>query len=424
MKVLVVGSGGREHALVWKIRQSQRVAHVVCAPGNGGTGEIAENVAIAADDIRGLASYANQARVDLTVVGPEQPLSDGIVDVFEARGLRIFGPTRAAAQLEASKVFAKELLDRHGIPTAAFRVFSEPEPAMEYARAHGGPLVVKADGLAAGKGVSVCRSADEACRALDDTMRARRFGAAGARVVIEECLEGEEVSFLALTDGETVLPLAPAQDHKRALDGDAGPNTGGMGAYSPAPIVTPALNRHIMDDIMVPVIRALAAEGIVYRGVLYAGLMVHGGRARVLEFNVRFGDPECQPLVARLSGDLVELMECTMDGRLAGAAAQWIPRAAVCVVLAAGGYPGEYEKGNPIEGLDLLRDWGNGVVFHAGTKRVDGGYVTAGGRVLGVTGLGKDIRAAIAETYRAVGAISFEGMHYRRDIGRRAVERR
>jgi len=424
VKVLVVGSGGREHALVWKIRQSQRVAHVVCAPGNGGTGEIAENVAIAADDIRGLASYANQARVDLTVVGPEQPLSDGIVDVFEARGLRIFGPTRAAAQLEASKVFAKELLDRHGIPTAAFRVFSEPEPAMEYARAHGGPLVVKADGLAAGKGVSVCRSADEACRALDDTMRARRFGAAGARVVIEECLEGEEVSFLALTDGETVLPLAPAQDHKRALDGDAGPNTGGMGAYSPAPIVTPALNRHIMDDIMVPVIRALAAEGIVYRGVLYAGLMVHGGRARVLEFNVRFGDPECQPLVARLSGDLVELMECTMDGRLAGAAAQWIPRAAVCVVLAAGGYPGEYEKGNPIEGLDLLRDWGNGVVFHAGTKRVDGGYVTAGGRVLGVTGLGKDIRAAIAETYRAVGAISFEGMHYRRDIGRRAVERR
>ena len=423
MKILVVGSGGREHALVWKIRQSPRVDRIVCAPGNGGTGELAENVAIAADDIAGLASYAEEERVDLAVIGPEQPLADGIVNVFEARGLRVFGPTRAAAQLEASKVFAKELLDLHGIPTAHFRVFNDLEPAMEYVRAHGGPLVVKADGLAAGKGVFVCRSAGEACGALDDIMRARRFGEAGARVVIEECLEGEEVSLLALTDGETVLPLAPAQDHKRALDGDAGPNTGGMGAYSPAPIVTPALHQHIMDDIMVPAVRALAAEGIVYRGVLYAGLMVHEGRAQVLEFNVRFGDPECQPLVVRLSGDLVELMERTIDGRLAGAAVEWSPRAAVCVVLAAGGYPGDYAKGNPIDGLDRLRDWRDGVVFHAGTKQMDGSFVTSSGRVLGVTGMGDDIGAAIAETYRAVGEVSFEGMHYRRDIGRRAMGR-
>ena len=423
MKILVVGSGGREHALVWKIRQSPRVDRVVCAPGNGGTGELAENVAIAADDIEGLASYAEEERVDLTVVGPEQPLADGIVDVFEARGLRVFGPTSAAAQLEASKVFAKELLDRHGIPTAHFRVFDDLEPAVEYVHAHGGPLVVKADGLAAGKGVYVCRSTEEACGALDDIMRARRFGQAGARVVIEECLGGEEVSLLALTDGETVLPLAPAQDHKRALDGDGGPNTGGMGAYSPAPIVTPALHQHIMDDIMVPAVRALAAEGIVYRGVLYAGLMVHEGRAQVLEFNVRFGDPECQPLVVRLSGDLVELMERTIEGRLAGARVDWSPRAAVCVVLAAGGYPGDYAKGKAIDGLERLRDWRDGVVFHAGTKQLDGGLVTSGGRVLGVTGMGNDIGAAIAETYRAVGKVSFEGMHYRHDIGRRAMER-
>jgi phosphoribosylamine--glycine ligase len=346
------------------------------------------------------------------------------VDVFEARGLRVFGPSKAAAQLEASKVFAKELLDRHGIPTARFRVFEELDPAMEYARAHDGPLVVKADGLAAGKGVYVCGSADEACGALHDIMGAQRFGAAGARVVVEECLEGEEVSLLALTDGQTVLPLAPAQDHKRALDGDVGPNTGGMGAYSPAPIVTPALHQHIMNDIMVPAVRALAAEGIVYRGVLYAGLMVREGRAQVLEFNVRFGDPECQPLVVRMSSDLVELMERTIEGRLAGATMDWSPRAAVCVVLAAGGYPGDYVKGKPIGGLDRLRDWKDGVVFHAGTKQQeDGSHVTSGGRVLGVTGLGDDIRGAITETYRAVDLITFEDMHYRRDIGWRAVKR-
>jgi phosphoribosylamine--glycine ligase len=421
MKVLVVGGGGREHALAWKIRQSPLVSHVVCAPGNGGTAQIAENVAIAATDVAALARYATAARVDLTVVGPEQPLSDGIVDTFTARGLRAFGPTRAAARLEASKVFMKELLQRHRIPTAAFRVFDDADAACGYARAHGGPLVVKADGLAEGKGVAVCRTTEEACQAIDEIMRGRRFGDAGARIVLEECLQGEEVSFLAFTDGETVLPLAPSQDHKRALDGDAGPNTGGMGAYSPAPIVTAELHARIVDEVVVPVVRALASEGIVYRGVLYAGLMVHDGEVRVLEFNVRFGDPECQPLMLRLRGDLVDLMERAVDGRLAGASVEWTPRAAVCVVLAAGGYPGSYAKGARIEGLDRLRDWTNGVVFHAGTKRVGGAYVTNGGRVLGVTGTGEDIRSAIDETYGAVRQIAFDGMHYRHDIGRRAV---
>jgi phosphoribosylamine--glycine ligase len=421
MRILVVGGGGREHALVWKILQSPRATKVVCAPGNAGIAEIAETVDIAADDIDGLARYARETGVGLTVVGPEQALCDGIVDVFAARGLRIFGPTRAAARLEGSKVVTKELLARTGVPTAAFRVFDDADLAKAYARAHGGPLVVKADGLAAGKGVAVCDSTAEACRAIDEIMGARRFGAAGDRLVVEERLEGEEVSVLALTDGETVISLAPAQDHKRVGDGDTGPNTGGMGAYSPAPIVTPEVARHVMDDVLVPVVRGLAAGGIVYRGILYAGLMLDRGRAKVLEFNVRFGDPECQPLMLRLRSDLVELMERTVDGRLRDARVEWDPRAAVCVVLAAGGYPGEIEKGKPIAGLERLRDWRNGVVFHAGTRRAGDAVVSAGGRVLGVTGLGADIGAAIVETYGAVRQITFEHMQYRTDIGRRAL---
>jgi phosphoribosylamine--glycine ligase len=421
MDVLVVGGGGREHALVWKIRQSPRVARLFCAPGNAGIGELAELVPIAADDVAGLKRFAAEARIALTVVGPERPLALGIADEFEAAGLRIFGPRRAAAEIEASKVFAKELCRRCHVPTAAFGVFSDPDAAERYVRDHGGPLVVKADGLAAGKGVFVCGSPEEACRAIDDLMRRRVFGAAGGRVVVEERLEGEELSFMALADGETVLPLDAAQDHKRALDGDAGPNTGGMGAYSPVPLVTPALHARIMGEIMVPVVRRLRAEGIIYRGVLYAGLMVQGERPWVLEFNVRFGDPECQPLMLRLKGDLVELMERAVDGRLAGAAAEWDPRAAVCVVLAAGGYPGEYEMGKPIEGLDRLRAWSDGVVFHAGTARAGDRVVTSGGRVLGVTGLGADLGGAIAETYRAVAGIRWDGMHYRSDIGRRVL---
>jgi phosphoribosylamine--glycine ligase len=424
MRILVVGRGGREHALVWKILQSPRATSVVCAPGNAGIAEIAETVAIAADDMDGLARYAGETGVDLTVVGPEQALCDGIADVFAARGLRIFGPAKAAARLEGSKVVTKELLARYGVPTAAFRVFDDAGRAKAYARAHGGALVVKADGLAAGKGVAVCESPEEACRAIDEIMGARRFGVAGDRVVVEERLEGEEASVLALTDGETVIPLAPAQDHKRVGDGDTGPNTGGMGAYSPAPVVTAEVERHVADDILVPVVRALAAEGIVYRGVLYAGLMLERGRAKVLEFNVRFGDPECQPLMLRLRSDLVDLMERTVEGRLRGARVEWDPRAAVCVVLAAGGYPGEFEKGKPISGLERLCDWRNGVVFHAGTRRIDGTVVTAGGRVLGVTGLGASIGAAIDETYGAVRQITFEHMHYRTDIGRRGLAMR
>jgi phosphoribosylamine--glycine ligase len=424
VKVLVIGGGGREHALVWKIRQSRRVERVLCAPGNAGIAELAELVPIAADDVAGLRRFAAAERIDLTVVGPELPLSAGIADEFAAAGLRLFGPQRAAARLEASKAFAKELLRRHRVPTAAFEVFADAAAAARHVRGRGGAMVVKADGLAAGKGVLICRSPDEACRAIDELMRARTFGAAGDRIVVEDLLEGEEVSFMALTDGDTVLPLAPAQDHKRVFDGDAGPNTGGMGAYSPAPIVTPALHARIMEDVMVPVIRGLRAEGVVYQGVLYAGLMIVDGAPQVLEFNVRFGDPECQPLMLRLRSDLVELMECAIDGRLAGAAIDWDPRPAVCVVLAAAGYPGAYETGAAIEGLERLRAWHDGVVFHAGTVRAGSRVVTSGGRVLGVTGIGADFPAAIAGTYRAIDAIRFEGMHYRRDIGRRAIGRR
>jgi phosphoribosylamine--glycine ligase len=424
VKVLVVGSGGREHALVWKIRQSPAVRQVFCAPGNAGIAELAEIVPIAAADVAGLLAWAEQARIDLTVVGPEQALCEGVVDAFAARGRRIFGPSKAAAQLEGSKVFTKELLARHGVPTASFRVFDDAERATAHVRARGGACVVKADGLAAGKGVAVCDSAAEASAAIDEMMRARRFGAAGARILVEDRLEGEEASVLALTDGDTVVPLAPAQDHKRIFDGDAGPNTGGMGAYSPAPVVTPARARWILERILRPVVRGLAAEGIVYRGILYAGLMIRGDDVQVLEFNVRFGDPECQPLMLRLESDLVELMERTIDGALAGATVSWDSRAAVCVVLAAGGYPGEPEKGKVIDGLERLRAWPDGVVFHAGTTRTEAGIVTAGGRVLGVTGRGAGIAAAIETTYRAVDAIRFDGMQFRRDIGRRALERR
>jgi phosphoribosylamine--glycine ligase len=423
MKVLVIGGGGREHALVWKIRQSPRVSGLFCAPGNAGIAELAETVPIPAGDLEALARWATGAAIDLTVVGPEQPLCDGIVDLFASRGLRIFGPSKAAARLEASKVMTKELLHRAGVPTAPFRVFDDPDLAAAWVRQRGGPCVVKADGLAAGKGVVVCATADEALRAIDAIMRARRLGAAGDRVVIEDRLEGEEASILAFVDGETVLPLAPAQDHKRAFDGDRGPNTGGMGAYSPAPVVTPALEGRIVAEILAPVVRELGRMGSAYRGILYAGLMIEEGRARVLEFNVRFGDPECQPLMLRLRSDVVDLMERAIDGTLSGATVEWDPRPAVCVVLAAGGYPGEPERGRVIRGLERLRGWRDGVVFHAGTARTEAGVVTAGGRVLGVTGLGTDIEAAVAATYRAVGEIDFDGMHYRRDIGRRALKR-
>ena len=424
MKILVIGGGGREHALGWKLRQSPQIDSLYCAPGNAGIAEEAECVPIAADDVKGLLRFAEERRIDLTVVGPELPLTLGLVDRFAAAGLRAFGPTAAGARLEGSKAFTKELLRREGVPTASFGVFGDPDDAACWVREVGAPVVVKGDGLASGKGVFVCATVAEALDAVDELIRARRLGDAGSRVVVEEFLEGEEVSFMALTDGATVLPLATSQDHKRAFDGDRGPNTGGMGAYSPAPIVTPALEQRIMHEIMEPVVRGLARQGVRYLGVLYAGLMVRDGRAKVLEFNVRLGDPEAQVLLVRLRSDLLELIERACAGRLAGTAIDWDPCAAVCVVLAAEGYPGAVERGRRIDGVEALRAWQGGVVFHAGTKRPDGALVTDGGRVLGVTARGDTLEQAVTAAYAAVARISWPGMHYRRDIGHRALAAR
>lgn len=423
MKILVIGGGGREHALVWKIRQSPRVTQVYCAPGNAGIGELAELVAIAPENIAGLLQFAQREHIGLTVVGPELPLSLGLVDEFEAHGLRVFGPNRQAAQLEVSKAFAKELMQQQGVPTAAFSTFTDLDSARRYVRERGAPVVIKADGLAAGKGVFVCSTVAEALGAVEQIMQERVFGDAGRQVVVEEFLEGEEASFLAFTDGKTILPLASSQDHKRIFDNDRGPNTGGMGAYSPAPVVTPALTDRITADILSPVIHGLRARGIIYKGILYAGLMIQHDQAKVVEFNVRFGDPECQPLMLRLQSDLVEVMEAVLEDRLTEVSLAWDSRPAVCVVLAAGGYPGSYETGTPIFGLDTLRDWQDGMIFHAGTAKSNDAVVTKGGRVLGVTAVGADIGQAIAEAYRAVGQISWAGMQYRRDIGHRALNR-
>lgn len=423
MKVLVIGSGGREHALVWKIRQSPRVRQVYCAPGNGGIGELAELVSISADDVSALSRFARDERIDLTVVGPELPLTLGIVDELERHGLRVFGPNRDGAQLEGSKAFTKELLRKHEIPTGYFSSFTDADEAMQYVHEVGPPLVVKADGLAAGKGVVICQTVREAEEAVDEILRSRIFGEAGARIVIEEFLEGEEVSFIALTDGRTVLPFASSQDHKRAFDGDRGPNTGGMGAYSPAPVVTPAVHHRIMEEIMKPVVAALAEAKIDYRGVLYAGVIMTEAGPKVLEFNARFGDPECQALLIRLKSDIIDLMDACIDGTLDQVQVDWDTRAAVCVVLAAGGYPGAYEKGKVIRGLESLRGWQNGMVFHAGTAQRGQDLVSNGGRVLGVTGLGASVRDAVQEAYWAVDHIEWDGMQYRRDIGHRALEK-
>jgi len=422
VRVLVVGGGGREHALAWKLRQSPRLTALYCAPGNAGIAEQAECVPIAADDLPGLLRFARTEAIDLTIVGPELPLTMGLVDRFAEAGLRAFGPRAAAARLEGSKAFSKELCRHERVPTAFFGVFDDRDEAARYVQEVGAPIVVKADGLAAGKGVFICPTVAEAHEAIDELMRKRLFGDAGTRIVVEEFLEGEEVSFMALTDGTTVLPLATSQDHKRALDGDRGPNTGGMGAYSPAPVVTPGLKGRIVAEIMEPVVRALARQGTPYVGVLYAGLMVRDGQAKVLEFNVRFGDPEAQVLLVRLRSDLLELIERACAGRLAGATVEWDPRPAVCVVLAADGYPGTVDRGQPIAGLDEIGAWARGVVFHAGTRRrEDGASVTEGGRVLGVTALGDTIAEAVAEAYGTVAHIHWPGMQYRRDVGHRAL---
>ena len=423
MRILVVGGGGREHALLWKLAQSARKPALLCAPGNAGTAELAENCAVAADDVAGLLALAEARDVDVTIVGPELPLTAGIVDAFEAKGRRIFGPSRRAAELEGSKAFMKALLARLGVPTASHRTFSDHAEALRHLEQVGAPVVLKADGLAAGKGVLVCEDLATARAGLEEIMVRRAFGAAGSQVVIEEFLPGEELSFMALTDGTTVLPLASSQDHKRVGDGDTGLNTGGMGAYSPAPILTPALEDEVMRTIMHPVVAGLAAAGIAYRGVLYAGLMIAAGKPKVLEFNVRFGDPECQVLMMRLRSDLVELVDATIDGRLASCRPEWDPRPAAGVVLAAEGYPGEPAKGDVIAGAVGRAGSTEEALFHAGTARRGGDVVTSGGRVLTACALGDDFASAIANAYDVVASVAFRGMHYRRDIGHRALAR-
>jgi phosphoribosylamine--glycine ligase len=425
VKVLIIGGGGREHALAWKVAASPTVDEVLVAPGNAGTaGEPkVRNVAVAATDFQTLLELAVAERVDLTIVGPEAPLCAGIVDRFEGRGLKCFGPRADGAQLEGSKAFTKEFLARHGIPTAAHRTFTDVAAAIAYVRTRSAPIVIKADGLAAGKGVVIAATLPEAEDTLLRMLKQRLFGDAGMKVVVEDFLQGEEASFIALVDGERVVPLASSQDHKTRDDGDRGPNTGGMGAYSPAPVVTDAVHRHVMQDIMLPTVRGLVADGIRYRGFLYAGLMIDaGGQAKVVEFNCRLGDPETQPILFRLRSDLVELLEQCFDGTLGTKPIDWDPRASVGVVMASRGYPEAYDKGRPISGLDQPAGV-DAKIFHAGTRLSNGVVVTDGGRVLCAVALGDTVRAARDGAYRAVGQVSWDGAFWRSDIGYRAVRR-
>ncbi len=423
MKVLVVGGGGREHTLVWKIAQSPLVDKIYCAPGNPGIAELAECVHIGADEMTALCEFAQAEEIDLTIVGPEVPLTMGIVDMFQAAGLEIFGPNKAAAQIEGSKGFSKDLMARYNIPTAAYQSFTDHAQAVAYIQKQGAPIVVKADGLAAGKGVIVALTEEQAITAVDDIMLDQVFGDAGASVVIEEFMEGEEASFFAFTDGKNILPLASSQDHKRVNDGDEGPNTGGMGAYSPAPVVTDELYRVIVETIVKPTIDGMAADGCPYSGILYVGLMIKDGVPRVVEYNARFGDPEAQPLLMRMKSDIVPVLQACARGKLQQNSIEWYDKAAVCVVLASGGYPGPYEKGLPISGLDDAAKIDDLMVFHAGTTLKDGKIVNQGGRVLGVTGLGDSVRDAIDKAYVGVKVIHWDGVHYRNDIGARALNR-
>ncbi|KAE8437468.1 phosphoribosylamine--glycine ligase [Vreelandella piezotolerans] len=426
MKVLMIGGGGREHALAWKLAQSSDVEQVFVAPGNAGTATEPKltNVAIGVTDLEALVAFAQQEQIALTVVGPEAPLVEGVVDRFQAAGLTIFGPSQRAAQLEGSKSFTKDFLARHDIPTAAYQTFTAVEPALAYLAEMGAPIVIKADGLAAGKGVIVAMSEAEAEAAIRDMLEANAFGDAGARVVIEEFLDGEEASFIVMVDGENVVPMATSQDHKRAYDGDTGPNTGGMGAYSPAPVVTPDVDARIMEQVILPTVRGMAGEGNAYTGFLYAGLMIDAqGHPKVIEYNCRFGDPETQPIMMRLTSDLAALCLAGAKGELAGKQCTWDSRAAVGVVLAAGGYPGSYRKGDVIHGLDDA-ERAQCKVFHAGTaQNAEGEITTAGGRVLCVTALGDSVSAAQQQAYRGVSAIHWEGVEFRRDIAFRAIAR-
>ncbi len=423
MKVLVIGGGGREHALVWKIAQSPLVEKVFCAPGNPGTAQLAENVAIGVDQLDKLLAFAYENKIDLTVVGPEQPLSLGIVDLFESHGLKVFGPSQKAAFIEGSKAFSKDLMQKYHVPTAAYGVFTDQAEAEAFIERTGAPIVVKADGLAAGKGVIIAQTCEEAVSAVRDMLSGNSFGTAGSRVVIEEFLTGEEASFLVITDGKNIIPLASAQDHKAIFDGDLGPNTGGMGAYSPAPVVTQDIHDKAMQQVIQPIVAGMAAEGRPYRGVLYAGLMVKDGQVKTLEFNARFGDPECQPLLMRMKSDIVPVLMAVALGNLSGIDISWHDKAAVCVVMAAEGYPGDYRKGDGIEGLEDAARIDDVYVFHAGTTLLNNRCVTNGGRVLGVTALGDSIQKSINTAYRAVDCISWKGAQFRRDIGKKALGR-
>lgn len=421
MKVLVIGGGGREHSLVWKIAQSTQVSKIFCAPGNPGISELAECIDITADQTDLLYEFAVKEEIDLTVVGPEAPLVDGIVDVFSKHNLKVFGPDQKAAILEDSKVFSKLLLKKHGIPTANFKCFDDHSQARHYVLSRGAPIVVKADGLSRGKGVFVCKTNDEALQAIDSIMKDRVFGNAGDQVVIEECLTGEEISLLAFTDGRTIVSMESSQDHKTVYDGDKGPNTGGMGAYSPVPLMTDKLYYKIEKEILVPTVHAMNKEDRPYKGVIYIGLMITSDGPMVLEFNVRFGDPEAQVILTRMKSDIVPIMLATISGGLDNVDLEWLPQASVCVVMASGGYPGQYDNGKEIKGLDSLKNQEGISVFHAGTKSGNGKIVTNGGRVLNVVACGEDIKEAQKKVYEAVSKISFDGAHYRRDIASKAI---
>jgi len=424
MKILIIGSGGREHALAWKIAQSPMVKKIFCAPGNPGIAEVAECIDIEAENIDGLYNFALKQKIDLTVVGPEDALTAGIVDRFRDGHLNIFGPNKRASVIEGSKVFAKTLMRKHGIPTADFKVFEDLKQAKKHITTCEFPLVIKADGLAKGKGVFVCKTLEDANKHIDDIMKEKIFGHAGDKVIIEEFLSGEEVSILAITDGNTILPLPSVQDHKAVYDGDKGPNTGGMGAYSPVSLITDDMQLSIEENILVPVIHAMKRENRPYKGVMYAGLIITSAGPKVLEFNARFGDPETQVLLMRMKSDLVPLLVSTVKNNLEDIDIEWNDCVSVCVVMASKGYPDKYEKGFPISGLETVKELNNVQVFHAGTSMKDRKVITNGGRVLGVTARGKDMQEAQKTVYGAIQKLSFEGAHYRRDIGAKAIYRK
>jgi len=417
MNILVIGGGGREHALIWKIKQSPRVEKVYCAPGNGGISNMAECVNIPADDIGKLVNFAKENNIDLTVVGPEAPLVAGIVDEFEKNNLRCFGPRKKAAEIEGSKVFSKYLMKKYGIPTAEYEEFSNPAEAKEYLKCAQYPIVVKADGLAAGKGVIIANNYDEACEAVHEIMESKIFKDAGNKIIIEEFLDGKEVSVLAFTDGTSIKPMVSSKDHKRIFDNDMGPNTGGMGTISPVSYYTDHMDSFCMEKIFAPTIKAMASEGRIFKGVLYFGLMLTSNGPKVLEYNCRFGDPETQVVLPRLKSDIIEIFEAVIDEKLENVDIEWSEKASCCVIISSGGYPGHYEKGKIIEGLENIPD--DVMVFHSGTKLRNGNITTDGGRVLGVTALGDNVEDAAERVYSTIGKIKFDGMHYRKDIGKR-----